>query len=156
MRYLSLALIICVAFHSAQASECSGADGSVMISATPLTFNDYFAGNPMPDTGNFTVTAACMGGSDSPVLPPLSLSLPPGLGSSSMRIMENGAHVLDYQIYTDDTLINVWGDGSGGGTLVSTSGGTQSQTFTGYGKIFASQWATVGTYTDEVTIIITY
>jgi spore coat protein U-like protein len=156
MRALALILSLILAAPTAWAGECSGPDGSVTVSVTPLTFNDYFASNPAPDIGNFTVNAACTGGSDSPVLPPLSVGLTTGSGNFGARTMANGAAILDYQIYSDETLINVWGDGAGSGAAVSTSGGSQSQAFTGYGKIFAGQWVTVGTYTDRVTVTITY
>jgi len=145
-----------MAASAAWAAECSGADGSVTVSVTPLRFNDYFASDPAADLGNFTVTAACAGGTDSPVLPPLSLALSSGLGGFDGRTMENGASAMTYQIYTDDTLMNVWGDGSGGTALVSTGGGTASQTFTGYGKIFAGQWVTVGQYMDNITVTVSY
>jgi len=156
MRALALSLSLILAVPAAWAGECWGSDGSVTVSVPPLTLNDYFASNPAPDIGDFTVNAVCTGGSDSPVLPPLSVGLTTGSGNFGARMMANGAAILNFQIYSDETLVNVWGDGSGGGEVVSTSGGTQSQSFTGYGKIFAGQWVTVGTYTDRVTVTITY
>jgi spore coat protein U-like protein len=156
MRALALIIVFCLAAPAAWAAECAGADGSVTVSVTPLRFNDYFASDPAADMGNFTVTAACAGGTDSPVLPPLSVALSSGLGGYDGRIMANGATTMSYQIYTDDTLINVWGDGSGGTALVSTGGGTAAQTFTGYGEIFGGQWVTVGSYVDSIAVTVSY
>jgi spore coat protein U-like protein len=156
MRAFALSLVLCLAAKAAWAGECAGADGSVTVSVTALSFGDYFASAPAADTGNFTVTASCVGGTDSPVLPPLSVALTSGLGGFAARMMANGPDSLSYQIYTDAALNNVWGDGSGGTTLDSTGGGAPSQDFTGYGRIPAGQWVSVGSYADSITVTVGY
>jgi spore coat protein U-like protein len=71
--------------------------------------------------------------------------------------MTSGTYSLHYQIYTSAALSTVWGDGTGSSsTVAGGNGGVASQTLTGYGVISTSQYVTPGSYTDTITVTLTY
>jgi spore coat protein U-like protein len=153
----ALAFLLLYAAAPALADECTGGGaGTVSVTTTTLSFTDYNARDSAVDTASFTVTAACSGGSGGSVLPPLTVALAAGDGSYTQREMLQGAHVLDYQIFTNAGLTDVWGDGSGATSLPSTAGGAASQDFPGYGAIPPGQWVTAGSYADEITVTVSY
>lgn len=60
------------------------------------------------------------------------------------------------QLVVDATLLTIWGDGSAGtGTFKGTGTGTEVATPV-YGRIPARQNAHVGTYSDMVTVTVTF
>ena len=76
--------------------------------------------------------------------------------------MKSGANTLGYNLYTANTYSVVWGDGTGStstvtGTMVLNSpnpSGTSQSTV--YGQIPALQDAAVGSYSDNITVTVTY
>jgi len=157
MRALALTLVCLVAAGPAFADECTGgAAGTVSVTATSLDFADYDARTTGPDENTFTVTAACSGGSGGAVLPPLQVALSTGDGSYTQRYMAKGADTLNYQVFVNAGLTQVWGDGSGATSIASTGGGTASQNFSGYGAISPGQWVSAGSYSDLITVTVSY
>jgi spore coat protein U-like protein len=157
MRALALTLLCLLAAGRASADECTGgAAGTVSVTATNLDFADYDARTAGPDENTFTVTAACSGGSGGAVLPPLQLALSTGDGSFTQRHMEKGADTLNYQVFINAGLTQIWGDGSGATAIVTNAGGTASQNFAGYGAINPGQWVSAGNYTDNITVMVSY
>ena len=81
-----------------------------------------------------------------------------GAGSGNgMRAMSNGPHSLAYNVYLDAARTIVWGDGSNGTSAygpVKPNPGTNTVWI--YGRIFARQNVTVGTYSDTLTVTIVY
>lgn len=78
-----------------------------------------------------------------------------GATNFSGRKIQNGTSTIGYQLYTDTGRTMVWGNGIG--TSVSAgvgSGGTQSLAV--YGQVADLTGAVPGTYTDLVTVTITY
>jgi spore coat protein U-like protein len=76
--------------------------------------------------------------------------------------MTNGASLLNYNLYTDATRTAVWGDGTGGTAVVSIkyslppAGTTQTDTHTVYGRAFAGQVVSVGSYLDTITVTLVF
>ena len=78
-------------------------------------------------------------------------------GSASERYLENSdsTATLGYQIYQDAAHSTVWGTGSLAYSVSSFPDSTQ--TYTLYGRLFAvSGLPTAGTYTDTITVTLTY
>jgi spore coat protein U-like protein len=154
---VGMSLIVLPAAGPAFADECTGgAAGTVSVMATSLDFAEYDARTAGADVNTFTVTASCSGGGGGAVLPPLQLALSTGDGSYAQRRMEKGADTLDYQVFLNAGLTQIWGDGSGATAIASTGGGTASQNFAGYGAISPGQWVSAGSYADSLTVTVSY
>jgi spore coat protein U-like protein len=83
-----------------------------------------------------------------------SISLSTGAGTYASRTMQNGAHLLHYNLYTDPAHTMVWGDGTGGSVVVSGSGTQVDEVV--YGSAPAGQNPYLGTYGDAVTVTLTF
>ncbi len=78
-----------------------------------------------------------------------------GTSNFSARKIQNGTSTLGYQLYTDAAHLLVWGNGIG--TVTSIGIGTGStQAVSIYGQLPDLTGAIPGTYTDTVTVTITY
>ena len=68
----------------------------------------------------------------------------------------NGTDKLKYQLYTDAGYSTVWSDGASGSTIGDTGSGND-QTKSVYAKVLSGQSsAKLGSYSDTVTITVTY
>jgi spore coat protein U-like protein len=92
-----------------------------------------------------------------------SLSLSTGgSGTYTPRRMAAGANTLDYNLFTDATRSVIWGNGTGGTSLVTgkfnlTPGQpTRSESLTVYGRIPRAQDAAAGNYLDSVTVTLSF
>lgn len=131
-----------------------GAGGSCTVSATAVafgTFNPF--GATVSSTG--TVSVTCSGGSPTS---PYTIALSTG-GSASFapRQMSDGlSHTLNYNLYTNSTHTSVWGDGTSGTLTDSGTNGHTTSNFTIYGQLPTPQGVTPNTYTDSITVTVTY
>lgn len=75
-------------------------------------------------------------------------------GNVTSRTMKSGSNSLNYQIFRNSTRTATWGTGSDAQTvtLLTTTGGS----VTVYGRIPKSQTVAPGSYTDTVTITLTF
>lgn len=141
---------------------------SCSVSTGGLSFGsgyDPFAVLP-DDSATATVTVQCTATALLQLcIVPYEVSLDTGgSGSYSPREMSFGAQVLQYNIYADPTRLLIWGDGISGGSQTVSGvlsypilfGGTQSADHQAYGRIFAGQVVDSGSYTDTVTITVSY
>ena len=84
-----------------------------------------------------------------------TIALSPGLtGTFTSRIMQSGSHQLHYNLYVDLAHSGVWGDGTGNSMVVSGSGTNVSYSI--YGSIPAGQNPYVGSYSDVVTVTLSF
>jgi spore coat protein U-like protein len=74
--------------------------------------------------------------------------------SIGQRKLISGAAIVNYNLYSDSPGGTVWGDTSG--AWVSSTGNGADQTFTVYGRVPAQTTPAPGTYTDLVTVTVTY
>lgn len=78
-------------------------------------------------------------------------------GSLADRRMASGGNQLSYQIYTANSRLTIWGDGSGGTQTVPGTGNGAAQTLTVYGRLPVPGTSPApGVYTDTVTATLTY
>lgn len=109
--------------------------------------------NTVDSTGTITVTCLLQ-------LSSYTIALSPGAsGTYNPRRMLSGINHLDYNLYADAGYSQIWGDGTGGS--VTVAGGPAllgSRDHTVYGRIPLStqRGAMVGSYSDSITVTITY
>jgi spore coat protein U-like protein len=79
-------------------------------------------------------------------------------GSFARQVSQGSGLYLSYQLYTDTTRSTVWGDGSSGTATISysCSGGTCNNTQKAYGVMTAKQLVTPGSYSDTITVTVSY
>lgn len=83
-----------------------------------------------------------------------TITLSAGFGTFAARTMTNGSQQLDYNLFTDPQRLTVWGDGTSGTATVSATG--TGGTYTVYGMIPALQNVPAGSYSDTITVTVTY
>ncbi len=78
-----------------------------------------------------------------------------GASNFTTRTMKSGANSLGYQLYLDAGRSSIWGDGTASSTHAGTgTGSTQSLTI--YGRMPSLANVVPGSYTDTVTVTISY
>lgn len=154
---LMVACSLLVFYHAASAST---ALGSLSISATvvaacsvtgsPLAFGNYSASQVDQTT---TLSVLCTSGTT------YTIALDAGIGASattSIRKMTGPASAtLNYTLARDAGHSNNWGNATGTDTAAGTGNGL-SQSINVYGRIAAGQLSGTGSYTDTVTVTLTY
>jgi len=89
---------------------------------------------------------------------PYNIGLDAGTGtgaSVAVRKLTSGAATVNYSIYTDAGHTTVWGNTVSTDTVASTGTGA-SQSFTAFGLVPVQTTPAPGTYTDTVTVTVTY
>lgn len=79
-----------------------------------------------------------------------------GAANFGSRAMKSGSDLLAYQLYTNAARNIVWGDGSGGSSSAAGTGSGSSQTLTIYGRLPSLSGVVPGSYSDTVTVTISY
>ena len=152
---LSLVLLSMLANFSAAAQT------SCTVSTTPVAFGNYssFSSSSTDSSGNISVRCQAFVA----LLIPYSVSLTTGgSGTYSGRTLRSGTSRINYQLYSDLTRTQVWGDGTGGsqplpGSILLSLGSLNvANTHTVFGRILARQNSPAGTYTDTIQIVVTY
>lgn len=134
---------------------CGRAEALCTGSTTPISFGNYNVFAPTPVTTMATLTVTC---NEAP--PPtvtMQFGPSPTSGVFSPRRMKHAtlADTLIYNLYTDAAGTSVWGDGTGGTTVVLrkvTRG--KPALVSVYGVVPALQNVSAGTYRDVVTVTI--
>lgn len=131
---------------------------STTISTHGLNFGVFSSFAQM--TFNGTVTLSCVGTGRNPY----TIALTTGnSGSYALRRMRSGANLLPYNLYTDESYTQIWGDGTGGSAVVSgsldldTSQPSGSVSHTVYGRVpNLPRRPAAGIYTDSIMVTINY
>jgi spore coat protein U-like protein len=88
-----------------------------------------------------------------------TISLNGGIGSSgsvTTRTMESGGNSINYGLYTSGTYATIWGDGSSGTSTVIHNGNGSTANLTIYGLVPSQSTPPAATYSDTITITVTY
>jgi spore coat protein U-like protein len=105
-----------------------------------------FSGPQLTSVG--TLTIRCTGGGN---INNATLTLSTGnSGTYAARQMRNGSTSLSYNLYTDATFTQIWGDGTGGSVPVTRTGGPQVLLVPVYGKLPAQPEPPSGAYSDTI------
>jgi spore coat protein U-like protein len=122
------------------------------VSATNHAFGAYTPSGALPTDGTSTVTVNCTLGAG------YNVGLDSGTGSGATvttRKMTSGASTLNYSLYQDALRSTVWGDTVGTNTVAGTGTGLDVG-HTVYGRIPISQNVAAGSYSDTITVTVTF
>ncbi|HEU4664846.1 MAG TPA: spore coat U domain-containing protein [Dokdonella sp.] len=125
------------------AKQCS-------VTATPLDFGTV--GLLLSNTlGTSTIGVQCSSGSA------WNVGLDDGSNGTSIttRKMASGANLVGYQLYSNAARTTVWGNTVGSNTVAGTGNGSV-QNLTVYGSVPAQATPAAGTYSDTITVTVTY
>ncbi len=157
-----IAVLGLVGWSTPSQAACLALAGcSCNASTSTLSFGNY---NPLSGSATTSVTTMQVGcGGVAGLLIPYKIDLSTGGGTYATRRMSSGANKLSYNLYTDNTYLTVWGDGTNsthsvsGNITLDVLGSSQSRTISIYGRIPASQTTAVpGSYTDTITVTVTF
>jgi len=79
-----------------------------------------------------------------------------GASNFSTRKMKSGSNTLGYQLYLDSGRSSVWGDGTASSSTSAGTGTGSAQTLTIYGRLPSLANVVPGSYTDTVTVTVSY
>lgn len=123
-------------------------------SVSALAFGSYNVLSPTSTTttGSFNVRNCNTGART------YTATFSAGNGTLAARALRSGVNTLGYNIYKDAAYTQILGSGSGGtATIVNTNSGSGTgPTHTLYGLIPAGQDVPAGSYTDTLTITLTF
>src|SRR5229473_6700171 len=89
---------------------------------------------------------------------PYNIGLDAGTGAGATvttRKLTGGGVTINYSLYSDSARTSVWGNTIGTNTVASTGTGA-AQSFTVYGRIPSQTTPAPATYTDTITVTVTY
>ena len=89
---------------------------------------------------------------------PYNIGLDAGIGTGAtvgVRKLTNGGSTINYSLYTDAGRATVWGNTVGTDTVAATGNGA-AQSYSVYGRIPAQTTPAPATYTDTITVTVTY
>jgi len=126
------------------------------ISSTGIAFSPYNSQTKTAMDGAGTITVTCSGDS---ATNSLSLNITGGnSGDCSPRYMRSGANQLAYQIYREASRVNAFCDGGSRLDInMDLSSGSQTRTFTMYGRVTGGQnpvYAPAGYADNLITITL--
>jgi spore coat protein U-like protein len=141
-------LLFCIFISGEAYAACS-------VSTTNINFGTYdvFSITPKDSTGTITVTCG------PPPPPHITISIGPSPNSGvfiprKMRSL-SGSDYLNYNLFSNASMSSVWGDGTGGTSVVETKTTPGQPGFaTIYGRIPAGQDVSAGTYSETLTVTV--
>lgn len=152
----TVAMFMACEAHGGNATSTFEVSATVLaactVSAENLAFGDYIS-DSVQATSNIALT--CTNGT--PYTVALDKGTSPNAGPNNRQMTGGGSapQYLDYALYQDVSQSIYWGDNPNVSTQDGTGTGSQS-TLTVYGLIPAQQRVTSGSYSDTITITITY
>jgi spore coat protein U-like protein len=161
MRYFLATIAVAFFSFAGSEAEASTATGSfnvqvaiaatcVVTSATNLNFGTQgVLSAPVNQTSTITVTCTNT--------TPYNIGLNQGVNGSSVttRQMSSGSALINYSLFSNPGMTTNWGQTVGTDTVAGTGNGS-GQAYTVYGQIPAQTTPAPGTYTDTITVTVTY
>ncbi len=123
----------------------------VINSAATLNFGSHGVLVSNVD-GTSTLRVQCTNGT------PYNIGLNAGTGSGAtvaVRKMTHGSVTINYSLYRDNGRTTVWGNTVGTNTVAGTGNGA-AQSYTVYGRVPPQSTPAAATYTDTITVSVTY
>jgi spore coat protein U-like protein len=124
-----------------------------VVSATTINFGGSVGVLTGAVTANGTITARCTSGDSYSIA--LNKGTTSGGSIADRQMAGSGSAVVHYQLYTGSGYTTIWGDGTTGSTNGGTGSGT-NQNYTVYGRVQAQTTPAPNTYSDTITVTVTY
>jgi spore coat protein U-like protein len=152
-RYTLLVVMpLCAPAHAAVTS-CT-------VTATSVAFGTYTPLTPAPLTSTGTISLICTVTTRKNTV---TIDLSTGASNSfAPRTLTSAANSLNYNLYLDAALTQIWGNGTGSSledsfTITRTRGTNQtSATATVFGAVAALQDPFPGSYSDTITVTVNF
>ncbi|GGC59498.1 Csu type fimbrial protein [Undibacterium terreum] len=153
---LTILSIACLVAQQAQAIVTVSLCG---VSTAGVAFGSYDPSSAVDTTGLGSITFGCLASGLGTLTYTITISA--GNGTFLDRQMKAGTTRISYNLYQDSNRTILWGDGTGGSSIYNESlsivvAGLFSKNYTVYGKIPALQLKPAGSYTDSVTVTVTF
>ena len=131
-------------------------EAACSVSASGVSFGTYDILASAPNDSTGAVVLQC-----SPSDKNIRVTLSAGTsGTYTARTLKRGSDQLLYNLFRDAARTIVWGDGSGGTSVLLivnwTGGPNTTQTHPIYGRMPAQQDAAAGTYNDRSVVSINF
>ena len=124
-----------------------------VVTATNLAFGNYDPTAPNPSDATNSITVICTPGTSFTV----GLNAGSTAGATvTSRQMASGGNRLDYGLFQDVARSVNWGNTPGTDTPAAAIAGLTPSILTVYGRVPAQQTVAVGSYSDIVTITVSY
>jgi spore coat protein U-like protein len=136
---------------SSGSSYTATINANCLVSATNLNFGSTSSLASNVDATS-TVTVQCTNSTAYTV----ALNAGTGTGATiTVRKMTSGANTINYSLYTNSARSVLWGNGTTGVTQSGTGSGNQ-QVYTVFGRIPPQSSPIPGSYSDTITVTVTY
>lgn len=142
-RLILLACVSALAVPVARSANCS-------VSTSGLNFGTYDVFSSLDDNSSATIIVNCVKKKT------YSISLSSGSGTFGSRTLTSTVGTLSYNLFLDPTHLTIWGDGSSGTSTFSGTGTGANISTPVYGRIPARQNVAVGSYSDLITVTVTF
>lgn len=158
----SLSVFGALLFAGSASAEDLAVSATVIESCTivtaPVAFGNYDAmgtnaAAPLDAAGS--VTVSCTSGSTAHILLGQGLNATSGTDAAPAREMASGSDLLSYNLYTDTTRLDLWGNTDATG-VDHLGTGTTSGPIAVYGRVPFGQNVPAGAYTDTVAATVTF
>lgn len=159
LKSVGIALAICASAEPAFAATTTStfavqltiSSSCTINSATTLNFGSQ---GVLTTTINQTSSIQVLCTNTTPYNVGLDAGTSPG-ATVSTRKMISGAATVNYALYSDSGRTANWGNTVGTDTVSGTGNGA-NQSYTVYGSVPAQPTPLAGTYTDTITVTVTY
>ena len=135
----------------ANAAACSVSDGSA-------AFGTYDQFSSQPRDTSATIQVSCSGSNESVTF---DIRANAGAGTLANRRAGNGTSSMQYNLFTDISRTQIWGDGTNGTVVIHDSltitNEPVTRTYTVYGRIPGQQrYVSPGSYSDQLLVTMRY
>src|ERR1044072_1645061 len=150
-------LLACGGAHAATATTTMTVQVSIVAtctinSASTLNFGNSIGVPSANVAQTSTIQVTCTNTT------PYNVGLNAGTGTGATvatRKLTSGANTINYTLYSNSGRTRVWGNTIGTDTVAATGNGA-AQNYTVYGRIPPQTTPAPGTYTDTITVTVTY
>jgi spore coat protein U-like protein len=128
------------------------------VATTPVNFNTYDVFSSVPNDSNGSISITC----NNPEQKPFSVLITISSGNAGVFTPRQMRHAtgldrMNYNLFIDPSRTAIWGDGTGSTSAVTeivTRSIALNETI--YGRVPTQQNLRVGTYSDTLTVTVTW